>query len=143
MCPGGNPKAPKKEEAHKGIPPPLKMAPGPKDFYPDPSYIWIAENTCGACHPGYVYRTKQSLMNTEAGKIQGNLHTWGFEEVQNYKVPYGNYDTEDIDGQEPLSGTDVYKEYMKKQIAMYPDQYPKSLKQIPSATMEEINADPK
>ncbi len=143
MCHGGNPKATKKEEAHKGIPPTLKMAPGPKDFYPDPSSIWIAENTCGACHPGYVYRTKQSLMNTEAGKIQGNLHTWGFEEVQNYKVPYGNYATEDIDGREPLSGTDAYKEYMKQQIAMYPDQYPESLKQLPTATMEEINADPK
>ena len=32
MCHGGNPKATKKEEAHKGIPPTLKMAPGPKDF---------------------------------------------------------------------------------------------------------------
>ncbi len=94
MCHGGNPKAKAKEEAHKGVPPTLRIAPGPKDFYPDPGSIWIAENSCGACHPGYVYRTTVSLMNTEAGKIQGNLHTFGFEETQNFKNPWGNYDAE-------------------------------------------------
>ncbi len=143
MCHGGNPKAKTKEEAHKGVPPTLKIAPGPKDFYPDPGSIWIAENTCGACHPGYVYRTKLSLMNTEAGKIQGNLHTWGFKETRNYKVPWGNYDAEDIDGSLPLSGSEGYKEYMKKQIAMYPEQYPEKLKMIPNVTMAELNKDPK
>lgn len=90
------------------------MAPGPKDYYPDPGSIWIAENSCGACHVGYVYRTELSLMNTEAGKIQGNLHTWGFEEVANFKVPYGNYDVEDLDGHEPFFGSEQYKEYMKQ-----------------------------
>lgn len=143
MCHGGNPKATEKEEAHKGIPPTLRMAPGPKDYYPDPGSIWIAENSCGVCHIGYVYRNQISLMNTEAGKIQGNLHTWGFEEVANFKVPWGNYDVEDLDGPEPIFGTEAYKDYMVKQIAMYPEQYPKSLKKMPSATMEEINKDPK
>ncbi|MFW2365500.1 MAG: cytochrome C [Desulforhopalus sp.] len=143
MCHGGNPKATTKEEAHKGVPPTLRIAPGPKDYYPDPGSIWIAENTCGACHPGYVYRSKLGLMNTEAGKIQGNLVTWGFEEVQDHNVPWGNYDTEDIDSSVPLSGTPSYKEYMTNQIAMYPKQYPESLKMIPQVTMDEINADPK
>ena len=143
MCHGGNPKATEKEEAHKGIPPTLRMAPGPKEYYPDPGSIWIAENSCGACHVGYVYRTKLSLMNTEAGKISGNLHTWGFEEVANFKNPYGNYDLEDLDGQEPIFGSEIYKEYMQQQIALYPDQYPTGLKKLPSATMDEINADPK
>jgi hypothetical protein len=32
---------------------------------------------------------------------------------------------------------------MKQQISLYPDQYPTSLKKLPSATMEEINSDPK
>ncbi len=64
MCHGGNPKATKKEEAHKGVPPTLRIAPGPKDYYPDPGSIWIADKSCGACHPGYVYRSKLSLMNT-------------------------------------------------------------------------------
>ncbi len=143
MCHGGNPKAIKMEEAHKGVPPTLRIAPGPKDYYPDPGSIWVADNSCGACHPGYVYRLKLGLMNTEAGKIQGNLVTWGFEEVQDYKVPWGNYDAEDIDSLEPLSGTAEYKEYMKNQIAMYPKQYPESLKQMPNVTMDEVNADPK
>jgi hypothetical protein len=143
MCHGGNPKATTKEEAHKGVPPTLRIAPGPKDYYPDPGSIWIADKSCGACHPGYVYRSKLGLMNTEAGKIQGNLATWGFEEVQDYNVPWGNYDAEDIDSSEPLSGTPAYKEYMANQIAMYPKQYPASLKQMPNVTMDEINADPK
>jgi hypothetical protein len=143
MCHGGNPKATKKEDAHKGVPPTLRIAPGPKDYYPDPGSIWIADKSCGACHPGYVYRSQLSLMNTEAGKIQGNLVTWGFEEVQDHNVPWGNYDAEDIDTSEPLSGTPAYKEYMANQIAMYPKQYPETLKQMPNATMDEINADPK
>ncbi|MEA3362434.1 MAG: hypothetical protein U9Q61_04100, partial [Thermodesulfobacteriota bacterium] len=40
MCHGGNPTATKKEEAHKGIPATLRMAPGPKEYYPDPGSIW-------------------------------------------------------------------------------------------------------
>lgn len=143
MCHGGNPKATKKEEAHKGVPPTLRIAPGPKDYYPDPGSIWIADNSCGACHPGYAYRSQLGLMNTEAGKIQGNLVTWGFEEVQDYNVPWGNYDAEDIDTLEPLSGTPAYKQYMQNQIALYPKQYPESLKQMPNVTMDEVNADPK
>ncbi|BHH84877.1 cytochrome C [Desulforhopalus sp. 52FAK] len=143
MCHGGNPKAVTKEEAHKGIPPTLRIAPGPKDYYPDPGSIWIADNSCGACHPGYVYRSKLGLMNTEAGKIQGNLVTWGFAEVQDYNVPWGNYDTEDIDSSVPFSGTPTYQSYMKQQIAMYPKQYPESLKMLPQVTMDQVNADPK
>lgn len=143
MCHGGNTKAVKKEEAHKGVPPTLRIAPGPKDFYPDPGSIWIADNSCGACHPGYVYRSTLGLMNTEAGKIQGNLVTWGFDEVQDYNVPWGNYDAEDLDTQEPLSGSPAYKEYMANQIAMYPKQYPNTLKMIPQVTMDDVNSDPK
>jgi len=50
MCHGGNQNATTTEEAHKGIPATLEIAPGPKAFYPDPGSIWIAENSCGACH---------------------------------------------------------------------------------------------
>ncbi len=143
ICHGGNPQATTKTEAHKGIPDSLTRGPGPKDYYPDPGSIWIANNTCGTCHAGYVYRSQLGLMNTEAGKIQGNLATWGFEEVQDHNVPWGNYDTEDVDGQKPLSGTAAYKKYMRNQITKYPKQYPESLKQLPNPTLEEINNDPK
>jgi len=85
-------------------------------------------------------------MNTEAGEIQGNLHTWGIEEVQDYKVPWGNYAVEDTDGLIPIVGTDVYdvyNGYTAKLIKEYPDQLPTRLDQIPLPVVEEIEADPK
>ncbi len=138
-CHGGTPTATTAEAAHQGAPENLK----PKTFYPDPGSVWIAEDTCGQCHSGYAYRVERSLMNTEAGKIQGNLHTWGVEEVQNHKVPWGNYDVVDTDGSVPQVGTDEYKEYMKVMMAAHNDQFPTELKQIPQPSVEEIEADPK
>ena len=139
VCHGGNPKATTKEEAHKGAPEDL----GPEAFYPDPGSIWIADKTCGQCHADYAYRLKRALMNTEAGKLQGNLHTWGIPEVQNHNVPWGNYDVKDTDGQEPQVGTDAYRKYMLAMIAAYPKQFPKELKMVPQPSVEEIEKDPK
>lgn len=143
VCHGGNPKGTSMETAHKGAPKGLKDGSGPKTFYPDPGSIWIAENTCGQCHSGYAYRLERSLMNTEAGKIQGNLHTWGIPEVQNHKVPWGNYDVLDTDGQVPSIGTDEYKKYMAAMIGAHGDQFPTELTQVPQPSVEEIEADPK
>ena len=98
----------------------------------------MASATCG-----YAYRVERSLMNTEAGKIQGNLHTWGIAEVQNHKVPWGNYDVKDTDGQVPQVGTPEYKDYMKAMIAAHGDQYPTELQMVPQPTVEEIEKDPK
>ena len=78
-CHGGNPKGLTAKESHLGAPKNLANGIGPKTFYPDPGSIWIANRTCGQCHAGYPYRLERGLMNTEAGKIQGNLHTWGIE----------------------------------------------------------------
>ena len=116
---------------------------GPQEFYPDPGSIWIANRTCGQCHPGYSYRLERALMNTEAGKIQGNLHTWGIPEVQYHKVPWGNYDIADTDGSVPMVGTPAYKDYMVAMMEKHPDQFPTELKQIPQPTVSEIEADPK
>ena len=143
VCHGGNPGATTKVEAHKGAPKDLKEAGGPQTFYKDPGSIWIANNTCGQCHADYAYRVERSLMNTEAGKIQGNLHTWGIEEVQNHKVPWGNYDVKDSDGPEPIVGTDAYKAYMKAMIKNHPDQLPTSLTSVPLPSVDEIEKDPK
>ncbi len=138
VCHGGNPKATTKAEAHKGAPKDL----GPKMFYKDPGSVWIAENTCGQCHADYAYRLERSLMNTEAGKLQGNLHTFGIEEVQNHKVPWGNYDVKDTDGREPQVGTDAYKKYMASMIKNFPDQLPAELKMVPLPSVEEIEKKP-
>lgn len=142
VCHGGNPTATTAGEAHKGIP--ANMAPnGPKTFYRDPGSIDIANNTCGQCHPGYAYRLQRALMNTEAGKIQGNLHTWGIEEVQDHNVPWGNYDVQDPDGAVPSIGTPEYKEYMAAMIAAHPKQFPTELQMVPQPSVAEIEADPK
>ncbi len=142
ICHGGNPQGLTAEEAHKGAPKGLAGA-GPQAFYPDPGSIWIADRTCGQCHQGYVYRLQRALMNTEAGKIQGNLHTFGIPEVQDYNVPWGNYDVEDTDGPTPSIGTDEYKAYMTRMKKEWPKQIPDSLKQIPYQDVDKIEADPK
>lgn len=143
ICHGGNPLASKKEKAHKAIPKNLSRAPGPKAFYPDPGSVWIAQNTCGVCHAGYVYRVRRSLMNTEAGKIQGNLNTWGIARVQKNQVAWGNHNIKDTDGPVPSGGFPAYETYMKKMKQAYPHQFPDQLKQLPAPSVEAIEADPK
>ncbi|MEN8374064.1 MAG: cytochrome C [Gemmatimonadota bacterium] len=142
VCHGGNPLATSSDEAHQGVPDGISPS-GPTEFYPDPGSIWVADRTCGQCHPGYADRLAKALMNTEAGKIQGNLHTWGVAEVQDYQVPWGNYDIADEDGREPSVGTDAYKAYMNAMMAAWPDQFPDQLAMIPDPSVEEIVDDPK
>ncbi|MCB1761197.1 MAG: cytochrome C [Gammaproteobacteria bacterium] len=145
VCHGGNPQGLTKESAHSGSPKALIDAKGPQLFYPDPGSIWIADNSCGqsGCHTGYPYRVERSLMNTEAGKLQGNLHTWGIAEVQNHNVPWGNYDVKDTDGSVPQVGTEGYKKYMEAMIEAHPKQLPTELQMVPQPTVEEIEKDPK
>ena len=145
VCHGGNPKATEKEAAHKGIPASMRQAPGPKEFYPDPGSIWISDKSCGQCHPGYTYRAKLSLMNTEAGKIQGNLHTWGFDEVSHQKVPWGNYDAVDEDGPVPMRATSsrTYRDYMRTMKRLFPKQFPSRLQKVPQADLSKVKDDAK
>jgi len=107
-------------------------------FHPDPGSLWVSSQTCGLCHPNYTEALERSLMNTEAGKIQGNLWAWGIQEDQH--VIYGNYD---VEGSETIMGTDAYKEHMEAMKEKFPDQFPESLEMLPNPTVEEIEADPK
>ncbi len=145
MCHGGNPQSTDLTAAHKGSPDSLKKAKGPQTFYPDPGAMDVNQFSCGqaGCHKGYPERLEKALMNTEAGKIQGNLHTWGIEEVQNHKVPWGNYDVKDTDGQVPAVGSEAYKNYMNAMIAAHKEQFPTELSQIPNPSVEDIEKDPK
>ncbi len=143
ICHGGTPNATDYEAAHNGVP--ASMERGPKEYYPDPGSMYIVQNTCGqpgGCHSDHVTRLEKSLMNTEAGKIQGNLHTWGVKEVQNHNVPWGNYDIKDEDGPTPIVGTEEYKEYMAVMIKEHPRQFPTELQQIPQPSVEEIEKNP-
>ncbi len=115
------------------------------DFYPDPGDLWVADKTCGKCHPGYTYALERSLMNTEAGKIQGNLWAWGVKDEkygEGRNVRFGNYDVVDEDGTEPIFGTDAYKAYMQALMEAFPEQFPHQLEALPLPSLEEIQQHP-
>lgn len=140
VCHGGDPAATTAEAAHQGAPRDLTEAGGPQLFYPDPGSVWIAKNTCGQCHDGYADRLAKSLMNTEAGKLQGNLWSWGLQD--DHKVVWGNYDLKDEDGSEPAVGTEAYVDYMTAMAAAHPDQFPTEMKQIGEVDVDKIPEHP-
>lgn len=139
ICHGGNPKERTKELAHKGAP---EGHPGSlAEFVRDPGSIWISEKTCGICHPNHTPHLSKALMQTEAGKIQGNLWAWGTQDQQ--KVSLGNYDINDTDGSVPNWGTHDYKKYMVDMISAHPNQFPTALKQVPLAPMSSADIEGK
>ncbi len=140
VCHGGTPGATTAQEAHQGSPSDLVEAGGPHVFYPDPGAITVADKACGQCHDGYASRLAKSLMNTEAGKLQGNLWSWGLQ--SDHKVVWGNYDLVDEDGPEPAVGTEAYIEYMTAYVAAHPDQMPSEMKQIPAVDVNLIAENP-
>ena len=140
VCHGGTPAATSAEAAHQGAPKDLAEADGPDMFYPDPGSVWIADKACGQCHDGYAERVKKSLMNTEAGKLQGNFWSWSLQ--KDHKVIWGNYDLKDEDGPEPAIGTDAYKAYMTQMAATHPDQFPVEMKQPPEVDPDDIPKHP-
>ncbi|MEM7500322.1 MAG: cytochrome C, partial [Pseudomonadota bacterium] len=139
-CHGGDPTAREAAAAHSGSPTALVENGGPHVFYPDPGAVWIADKSCGQCHAGYAERVQKSLMNTEAGKLQGNLWSWGVQE--DMKVVWGNYSLKDEDGPEPAVGTEAYIEYMTKYIEAHPDQMPSEMTQVPEVDPNEISEHP-
>lgn len=140
VCHGGNPQGLTAEDAHKGTPAELAEAGGPHTFYPDPGALPIAAKACGQCHEGYTERLTKSLMNTEAGKLQGNLWSWGV--IDTRRAVYGNYDLVDEDGKVPSVGTDAYKEYMTAYAEAHPDQLPDSMEQVPDVDVNAISDHP-
>ena len=136
ICHGGDPFASSIDDAHKDAPDGIAV----ETFYPDPGSLWIADKTCGVCHPNMQYNLARALMQTEAGKIQGNMFTWTVQE--DHKVIWGNYDIDDPDGFVPTVGTDAYKAYIAQMIGAHPDQYPDSLVQLPNPSIEDILEDP-
>lgn len=139
-CHGGDPKATTAKAAHSGAPAELAEAGGPDRFFPDPGSVWIADKTCGQCHAGYADRLSKSLMNTEAGKLQGNLWSWAVQ--KDMKVIWGNYDLKDTDGPTPSIGSEAYLEYMKEFVAAHPDQMPSEMKQVPEVDVDAISKHP-
>ena len=118
-------------------------------FYADPGNLWVADKTCGKCHPGYAESLTKALMNTEAGKIHGTLWAfgafggkYGLDPDNVHKVRYGNYDVEDTDGPTPVFGTDTYKAYAEALKKAWPDQIPDKLEGLPLPSVDEIVENP-
>jgi hypothetical protein len=137
VCHGGNPKETQdKKIAHSGAP-----KGGALDTYvPFPGSMWINDKTCGQCHPKKVYSMHRSVMQTEAGKIQGGL--WGWGAPTGYNHPYGNYDIDDPDGSKPIYGTKAYSKYTRRLRKKFPNLFPKKLKSVPQADLSTIEEKP-
>lgn len=120
VCHGGNPKAETKEVAHNG-----------ETFYADPSSSWINKFTCGQCHAELVTAQWNSLMMTEAGKIQGA--TWAFGSLEGYDHRWANYDAKNPDEERKRLGTDDYRDYMHRLKIKEPQVFPDEMQSLPEA----------
>ncbi len=138
VCHGGNPQEIKqKGKAHNGVPHGSLL----KAFTPVPAALQVNENTCGQCHTDHTYNVHRSIMNTDAGKMKAITWSFGIN-TKNKDHIYGDHDIDDPDGPTPRFGTERYKAYMKEMALSFPGQYPKELKQIPQASLKELEKMP-
>lgn len=127
VCHGGDPtQTEDKHKAHGG------------DFYADPGSPWVNEKTCGQCHPAQVGVQWQSLMMTEAGKIQGVA--WAFGSLTGYKHRWANYAVENPDDPNARLGTAEYKAYMTALTKLEPNVFVDRHEPLPDAlTKDELS----
>lgn len=129
------------ERAHSGTPAFYADNDGPKEFYPDPGSPWINEHTCGVCHEWQVRTQWQSLMMTEAGKIQGTA--WGFGGLSGYEHRWANYDVKTLPENERV-GHEDYHAYMRELAKKEPQVFVEAMKELPkSPTPEQLANDPR
>ncbi len=137
ICHGGDPgQAMDKKAAHSGAPKGGRF----DTFVPFPGSMWVNDKTCGICHETHVYTLHRSLMQTEAGKIQGAL--WGWGAPTGYEHPYGNYDIDDPDGPVPAYGTKRYADYTMRLMKKFPQIFPDSLQRIPEVDLSTLEERP-
>lgn len=124
VCHGGDASETKdKDVAHAG---------GPiGGFYADPGSPWVNDRTCGQCHEDQVRVQWQSLMMTEAGKIQGVC--WSFGSLTGYEHKYGNYAVENPEDPEDRLGTPDYRAYMEKLTEREPNVFVSRHEPLPEA----------
>ncbi len=111
-----------------------------KDIIRYPSSMWVNERTCGKCHEEYIYAMNRSLMQTEAGKIQGAI--WGWGATTGYKAIYGNYTIKDEDGKKPIIGNEVYANYLKGLHEKHDYAFPDSLELLPKTDLSSLTEHP-
>jgi len=120
VCHGGDATAEEKEPAHQG-----------EAFYADPGSPWVNENTCGRCHADHVRVQWNSLMMTEAGKIQGTA--WSFGALTGYEHRWGNYDAQNPEDPSRRLGTETYRRYMEALKAKEPQVFVDEHVRLPDA----------
>ena len=143
VCHGGTLDAATANEAHHGASDRLAADGGPTEFYADPASPWINDRTCGTCHRELVSAQDNSLMMTEAGKIQGTTWSFGTPADDSYAHRWANYATSNPTDRQQRLGTDEYRAYMEAKTAAHPNVYVSAHDPIPAApTAEEVAADP-
>ena len=133
VCHGGTPEAATAPEAHAGAARALHDGGGPEAFYADPASPWINDRTCGTCHEELVAAQHNSLMMTEAGKIQGTSWSFGTPARDGYDHLWANYDARNPDEPSARLGTDAYREYMAAKSAAHPNVYVDAHEAVPAA----------
>lgn len=121
VCHNGDPS----ERVDKG------KAHGGEDFYADPGSPWVNTHTCGQCHEDQVRVQWQSLMMTEAGKIQGVA--WAFGSLTGYEHKWANYAVENPESEDARLGTPAYRAYMQKLKELEPNVFVDSHEPLPDA----------
>ena len=121
VCHNGDPtETVDKEAAHGG-----------DDFIADPGSPWVNAKTCGRCHEEQVRVQWQSLMMTEAGKIQGVC--WAFGSLTGYEHRYGNYAVRNPGDPLLRLGTEAYRTYMERLMSIEPDVFVDRHEPLPDA----------
>lgn len=103
--------------------------------------LWVNQKTCGQCHQPWVYAQSRSIMQTQAGIIQGALWGWGPAST-GYEKRYGNYDVVDPDHREPVFGTKAYRKYTKAIVDAFPKNFPSRLMQVPKTDPDTLKEKP-
>jgi hypothetical protein len=86
VCHGGDPREEKDAaKAHTAV----SQGGSLDTFVLHSASVWVNEKTCGQCHKEWVYAQHRSIMQTEAGKIQGAIWGWGPAST-GYAKKYGN-----------------------------------------------------
>lgn len=120
------------------------IAHGGDDFYPDPGSPWINDQTCGQCHQEQVRVQWQSLMMTEAGKIQGTC--WSFGALTGYEHKYANYAVKNPEDPQARLGTDTYRRYMQRLTELEPGVFVDQHEPLPEALqfgeLDKLHANP-
>ena len=104
-------------------------------FFADPGSPWVNPETCGQCHEDQVRVQWQSLMMTEAGKIQGVA--WAFGSLTGYEHKWGNYAVKNPEDPSDRLGTEKYREYMERLKKLEPNVFVDEHEALPDALTED------